>query len=115
MNYFTRSELECPCCRKCKIDDGFLNMLNYARKIANIPFVVNSGYRCEKHNKEVGGSPTSSHLISCAVDIKAENSVKKFIIVNALLRAGFKRLGVGSNFIHVDSDNNKPQNVLWTY
>lgn len=114
-NYFSRKELECKCCGVCIIDDEFLSMLNKAREYANIAFVVNSAYRCKKHNEKIGGSPTSSHLKSCAVDLKAETSSKKFIILNALLKAGFSRIGIGSTFIHVDSDKTKPQNVIWTY
>ena len=114
-NYFTRSELECPCCHKCKIDDSFLNMLNYARKIANIPFIITSGYRCETHNKEVDGVSNSAHTRGFAVDIHAPNSTKRFIIVNALLRAGFKRIGIGKMFVHCDADSSLPQGVMFDY
>lgn len=32
--------------------------------------IVNSGFRCEKLNKLVGGSPTSAHKLGYAADIK---------------------------------------------
>lgn len=115
MNYFTRSELECPCCHRCKTDDKFVDMLNYARSIAKIPFVITSGYRCEEHNKEVGGTANSAHTRGLAVDIKAANSTKRFIIVNALLRAGFKRIGIGKTFVHCDADSSLPQVVMFDY
>lgn len=115
-NYFSISEQVCKCgCGKGKLDSEFLERLNLARQIANIPFIVTSAYRCEKHNKEVKGSPTSSHLLGLAADIKAEDSITKFLIIKALLDVGFNRLGIGKNFIHVDSDPNKIQNVLWMY
>ena len=90
-------------------------MLNYARSIANIPFVVTSGYRCEQHNKEVDGVENSAHTRGFAADIKAANSTKRFIIVNALLRAGFKRIGVGKTFVHCDADSTLPQGVMFDY
>ena len=34
------------------------------------PIIINSGYRSPKLNKKVGGSPTSNHLMGCAVDIR---------------------------------------------
>ena len=34
------------------------------------PIVINSGYRSPQLNKKVGGSPTSNHLMGCAVDIR---------------------------------------------
>lgn len=114
-NYFSRKELECKCCGVCLISDELLGRLNHAREIAGIPFILNSAYRCEKHNDAVGGSPTSSHVIGKAVDIRITNNNQRFIILNALLKAGFTRLGVGKSFIHVDCDEKKAQNVIWTY
>lgn len=114
-NYFSISEQVCKCCGKGKLDSEFLERLNLARQIAGIPFIVTSAYRCEKHNKNINGSPTSSHLLGLAVDIKAEDSRSRFIIVNALLSVGFTRLGISKNFVHVDLDSSKTQNVIWTY
>ena len=34
------------------------------------PIIINSGYRSPELNKKVGGSPTSNHLMGCAVDIR---------------------------------------------
>ena len=36
-------------------------------------------------------------------------------IVQALLTAGFTRIGIASTFIHADDDPSKPQNLIWTY
>lgn len=114
-NYFTRKELECKCCGQCLISDDLLGRLNQARELAGIPIVLNSAYRCEKHNDSVGGSPTSSHLRGLAADVRITNNNQRFIIINALLKAGFTRLGIGKSFIHVDCDGSKAQNVIWTY
>ena len=32
-----------------------------------------------------------------------------------LVEVGFTRIGVGNTFIHVDIDENKSSNVIWTY
>lgn len=93
----------------------FLNKLTRAREIASIGFKITSGYRTPDHNEKVGGVPSSSHVGGYAVDIYAPTSRQKFIIVNALLEAGFDRIGIAKNFIHVDSDPTKPDSVLWTY
>jgi hypothetical protein len=34
------------------------------------PIIINSGYRSPQLNKRVGGSPTSNHLLGCAVDLR---------------------------------------------
>jgi len=115
MNYFKMEEFACPCCGENLISPALVQKLNYAREVAEVPFVINSGYRCEKHNKEVGGSPTSSHLKGLAVDIRTKGSRDRFDILSSLLTEGFKRLGVGQDFIHADIDNSKTQEVMWDY
>ena len=96
---------------------GFLLKLDTCRDVAGIPFKVNSGYRTPKHNKKIGGVKNSSHTnIPCnAVDISATTSIERFKIIQSALRVGFTRIGIGKNFIHLDTDTNKSQNIIWHY
>ena len=112
---FKRSEFDCRCCGKNNINMAFLEKLQLARTYAGIPFVVISGCRCDKHNKEVGGKHTSDHLTGEGVDIKATNSMDRFRIIDAALAAGFRRIGVGRNFIHLGNAKHNPQDVMWLY
>tara|TARA_R110000796_G_scaffold42100_2_gene104301 strand:- start:97 stop:483 length:387 start_codon:yes stop_codon:yes gene_type:complete len=93
----------------------FIQRLHKARVIADIPFIINSGHRSPAHNKIVGGLDDSSHLDGEAGDIKYTNSRECFIIVSALIQAGFTRIGIKKGMIHVDDDYRKPKNVLWLY
>ena len=97
------------------MDVAFLNKLTKAREIAAVGFKITSGYRTPDHNEKVGGVPNSSHTLGHAVDIYAPTSRQKYIIINALLQAGFNRIGVAKNFIHVDDDPSKAEDVIWTY
>lgn len=115
MKYFKRSEFDCPDCQANEMQDVFLNMLDSARDLAGVPFRINSGMRCQKHNLDVGGFITSSHLKGCAADIKVGGSLDRFKILTGLLEVGFNRFGIGSNYVHVDYDLGKPANVIWTY
>jgi hypothetical protein len=92
-----------------------VRMLDDARRIAGVPFKLNSGYRTEEQNKKVGGVEESAHTKGEAVDISCTLSDRRWKIVNALLSVGFKRIGVGDTFIHCDIDKEKAQNVIWTY
>ena|SRR3990167_3029418 len=92
-----------------------LEMLDKARGLADIPFVINSGFRTDVHNRRVGGVDSSAHTGGYAVDIKATEGRQRFIILRALMGVGFNRLGIASTFIHVDNDPEKPENVLWKY
>lgn len=113
--YFTDNELACRCCGRLSFDPTFRCRLDVARHFAEVPFVVNSGYRCWKHNKEVGSTETSSHLVGLAVDIKAEDSVTRFAILRALIFVGFSRIGIRKDFVHVDADLTKKKEVVWIY
>ena len=75
-----------------KMDADLLQMLDEARDLAGIPFPLSSAYRCPKHNKAVGGVPTSAHTRGYAVDIRCVDSHSRFVILQALLEAGFRRI-----------------------
>lgn len=113
--YFKLDEFKCKCCGKVIISDNLLLLLDRAREMAGIPFVITSGYRCEKHNAEIGGVPDSAHIKGLACDIKAVTSSKRYRIVKALMQVGFNRIGIASDFIHCDIDVTKPKNVIWLY
>lgn len=112
--FFKKEEFTCKCgCGLNNISDDLLDKLDEARKIAGIPFSINCGTRCPKHNKEVKGEPDSAHLYGFAADISAKTSQQKFAIISSLLKVGFFRIGVYPTFVHVDNDIKKPQGVIW--
>lgn len=100
--YFKLEEFDCPCCGKNNTEEELILRLDKARHIAGIPFIVNSGCRCEKHNEEVGGKKKSNHLKGLAADIACKNDVERFRIVKGLIDAGFRRIGVGKGYVHAD-------------
>jgi len=96
------------------MDANFLNKLDKARSIAGLPFKINSAYRSPDHPLSIK-NPTSSHIKGLAVDISVKDSRTRFIIVDALIKAGFNRIGIADTFIHVDFDLDKSNKVIWTY
>ena len=92
----------------------FLFVLDEAREVSGIPFIINSAYRSPEHPLSIK-NPSSSHIKGLAVDIKATDSNTRFKIVQALITVGFTRIGIADTFIHVDLDLDKTQNVIWTY
>ena len=117
MKHFKHYEFDSPDVQGSgqMMDTGFLSIIDEAREIADIPFNITSGYRTKSHNEKVEGKPNSSHLRGYAADIACNDSRSRFIIIDALLDAGFTRIGVASSFIHVDNDPEKDGNVIWTY
>jgi zinc D-Ala-D-Ala carboxypeptidase len=117
MKYFNYSEFDSPdVVGSGKLmDKDFLNKLDELREKFDKPIKINSGYRTENHNANVGGTPSSSHIKGLAVDIACNNSKDRFAIIDICLDLGINRIGVAGTFIHIDVDPDKSPNVLWTY
>jgi len=117
MRYFTLDEFDSPDepGSGAQMQPEFLAKLDEARHIAGVPFRINSGYRTEAANKRAGGVSGSSHLTGWAADIQATTSNRRYLILSALIRVGFRRIGIADTFIHVDMDPDKPQNITWLY
>ncbi len=100
--HFSLKEFECPCCKRVKLDERLLMKLEALRILYGKPLVITSGYRCEKHNREVGGSERSLHLEGKAADIRiAEREQGKILMLCKLL--GLRVIPYGKrNFVHVD-------------
>lgn len=116
MKYFKPEEFKCKCgCDRNEMMPTTLEKLDKARELAGVPFKITSGYRCEAHNKVVGGKSESAHTQGYAVDIEASMSPSRYAILKALLAVGFTRIGIGKTFIHADDAPMLPQKVIWEY
>ncbi len=62
---------------------------------------INSGYRCPAHNLAVG-SKAPEHPAGRAVDFGVNQGPRRLELVRTLLSEGFSRIGIASNFVHVD-------------
>ena len=120
MNHFDAWEFDCKCPLNCgctghDMDEHFLAMLDNARGLAGCAFIITSGVRCEPWNVNQGGSDTSSHLVGLAADIACGGSGTRALMLDALRTAGFNRIGIAKDFIHVDCDPGKPAHMVWVY
>lgn len=53
------------------------NILDPLRELYGKPIIVNSGYRCTKLNKAIGGAKNSQHLVGQASDIRTVQNTKE--------------------------------------
>lgn len=111
LTFFSRGEFDHP----DEMDPQLLSMLDVARSIAGVSFVINSDFRTPAENKAAGGKPHSAHLKGLAVDIACNGSRNRYRILKGLYRAKFSRIGLGKTFIHADIDENLDREVCWQY
>lgn len=100
---FNLREFVCKCCGTVKIDNELVQRLQLLRDRVKRPVIITSGYRCPKHNKEVGGVDSSYHTQGLAVDIVVENYGLEEL-ANLAKAVGFKGIGIykSHGFIHLD-------------
>ena len=128
-NFGTDTDPNLLCrCGQCKgggrISPDLMERLQFMRTATGRPITITSGIRCRQH-PESRTRPTSSHVPNdlgdvegcCghAVDIAAVGSRRRFRLLNAALAAGFVRVGIGKNFLHLDNDISKVQGVIFDY
>jgi uncharacterized protein YcbK (DUF882 family) len=109
MKWFKEQELCCKCCGQLppfareNIEALVCEVLDPAREKLGSPIVVNSGYRCPKHNKEVGGATNSQHLLGQAADIRFQVSGFKIQdLAKAIVENGkYDQLILYPTFVHV--------------
>jgi uncharacterized protein YcbK (DUF882 family) len=103
--HFSRKELSCRCCGRLQIDSHLLDGLEALRSLAGVPVIVHAGYRCPRHNQQVGGVPHSEHLAGQAADISLPGLSLQRMYELALKVPQFAAGGIGvyeGNFLHVD-------------
>jgi len=99
---FNLREFQCRCCGSVKIDSELVQKLQSLRDRLGKPIIVTSGYRCPRHNKEVGGVEDSYHTQGLAVDIQSAIDIDK--LVSLAEEVGFKGIGIYRRlrFLHLD-------------
>ena len=73
---FKVSEFACKCCGKNEIQQVLIDLVQKIRDKLGAPIHINSGYRCPKHNAEVGGVKNSTHVRGLAADLRGELGAK---------------------------------------
>ena len=116
MKHFKFEEFRCRCCgglpplARANIEALVDNVLDPARQAFGGPVTVNNGYRCEKHNTEVGGVANSQHMRGEAADITCSDNhrLAEIIEQNGRYDQLIRYMGPGGKirFIHVSWKSN---------
>lgn len=110
---FKASEFACKgdrCCSTVLIDKQLVDYLQQIRDHFGKAVIITSGYRCEKHNKAVGGAAGSRHTKGQAADFYI-NGVAPAEIARYAEGIGVKGIGLyeeqDGNFVHIDTRETK--------
>ncbi|MGC4052943.1 MAG: D-Ala-D-Ala carboxypeptidase family metallohydrolase [Paludibaculum sp.] len=102
--HFDSDEFRCPCCGKSCMMPSIVAALESLRaECGNRPVFINSGFRCEKHNKAVGGAPNSKHLFGLASDVRIGGLSGQEIYEFARTIPAIHGFGVAAGWIHIDT------------
>lgn len=107
IKYFERREFACKCgkCGGFPVEPSWelLEVLDKIRGHFGVPVRVNSGIRCENHNRSVGGTKTSQHLYGTASDIRVDDvSPARVAEYAETLLPNTGGIGIYSWGVHVD-------------
>ena len=103
---FHLRELECSCsdCKETLVNLDHVAKLQKLRNDLGATIKITSGYRCEKHNKAIGGESRSQHKVGNATDIQVKG-MDPTAVQDACEH--FDGLGRYNTFTHVDSRGSK--------
>ena len=109
---FKLDEFECKCykCATTMLDSKLVVLLQRIRDHFGVSVNINSGYRCEEHNKAVGGVSGSNHKKGMAADIRVKGidalEVAKYAESIGIQRIGYYDKEHG-DFVHIGSGTTK--------
>ena len=116
--HFDSVAFNCPCndpgCNHTLVDSDLVEDLEKLYALVG-EIWVSSGFRCQRHNRLVGGKPGSLHLVGKAADI--QSPAVKPATVSEIAEAHIPRfksggIGLAKNFVHLDVRGYRSR---WTY
>ena len=111
---FKSTEFDCHgkgCCSLTYIDGKLVEYLQKIRDHFGKPVTITSAYRCQKHNKNIGGVTSSYHTKGMAADIVVSDiaplEVAKYAESIGILGIGLYETSKDGYFVHIDTRTTK--------
>jgi len=108
-DYFSEEPFGCHCgCGLQSFDPFLRSILNQGRERFGRPIIINSGCRCEAHNREIGGARRSAHLpgpdgLCHAADIKCLSDITRAQLHQIFFELGIRRFEASDLHLHIDT------------
>lgn len=105
--HFSRHEMACRHCGQMHVSARLLSALEAFREVCgNVPVIVNSGYRCAQHPKEIRKAKPGTHTHGWAADVVVNGMGVLRMFELAQQVPAFARGGIGvypqDGFVHLD-------------
>lgn len=111
---FNSNEFDCKgagCCKQTTINPQLVDYLQKIREHFGKPITITSGYRCETHNRRVGGATGSRHSKGDAADIVvsgvSSREVAKYAESIGVKGIGLYETAADGYFTHIDTRTSK--------
>ena len=108
-NNFSRSEFQCKgenCCGKsAPVHPDLVDGLQELRDRVKRSLIINSGFRCRRHNKEIRGEENSFHTLGMAADVACPKGMTPYELATIAVKIPQFRdggIGIYQSWIHVD-------------
>lgn len=107
-SHFFSTDFDCHCeypqCDVTLVDEDLVSGLEDLWSLSS-GFIIDSGFRCERHNTEIGGVSHSQHKLGRAADCRSVknytgNLMARYAEEIKVFRLG--GIGIYLNFVHVD-------------
>ncbi len=117
--YFKDEEFQqlTPSCSISQMDNKLLEGIDELREIVGLPFILTSAYRSRDWDLAKGRTGNGAHTKGMAVDISAPNSyfVRRVLEEALKLTQYFQGIGIGKEFIHLDTMFRNYAPLVWGY
>lgn len=104
-----------PGCSLEQLNSRLVDTAILAQRMCGHPFHINCAYRSKEYDISKGRSGNSAHCKGFALDIATPDSHTRYLVLVGCVLAGFRRIGVGKRFLHVDLDDSKPNPIIFDY
>ena len=110
--WFKKSEMVCSHCGIENMSHEFMRRLDFIRETYGKPMVVTSGYRCDVHDRAIGGK--GNHPTGEAADILVNKGEDMWDFVSACIAANIPRIVLYKSkpHVHIDIVPNRPKGVF---
>ncbi len=113
--HFSEEELACRCgCGVNGVRPEFIAFLEEVREHLGRPMIINSAYRCPRHDSSPAIGGKGNHPQGLAVDLRCGDMRYRLQLVSSLIACGCRRIEIAERYVHADLVRDRPEG-MWLH